>query len=372
MLAMLRQIIRRILPVFALSLTLASAPGRQQDAALDKIVVRNTAKKDGSTVTYNGRLRLSSVGLQVLSGEKLDKVTTIRFADLVRFEPGDMPGVNRDDMLAQLKLESNKTKKDYETARGVYAAMLKKAGGAPEATKRHLEFRVALMSTKIADESSDDEKWAELAAVAAKEWTGFLTGYNAGWEIWHAARTLARLYIEENKYDEVAKVWGRMARNPELPPDLKLDAGIEEVDALFRGKLFSAAASQADALGKSTGPGSAKDRLAIYERAARAADGGIKADGLPAVVDDIRKKIAATKDPAVRAVGFGVIGELDMLVNLPRDAMWEFLWVETVYNSDRDEVLKAMCRLVESFKAQMDEERPKQYREKIRRLRASF
>ena len=369
---MLRQTIRGILPALGLTFVLATAPGRQQVVALDKIVVRNSAKKDGSTITYNGRLRLSSVGLQVLTGEKLDKATTIRFADLVRFEPGDMPGVNRDDVLAQLKLESNKTKKDYETARAVYAAILKKAGGAPEATKRQLEYRVALMSTKIADESGDEEKWSELAAAAAKEWTGFLTGYNAGWEIWPAARTLARLYIEENRYDEVAKLWARMARNPELPPDLKLEASLEEVDALFRGKMFSVAASQADALGKSAAPGPAKDRLAIYERAARAADGGLKADGLAAVVEDIRKKIAATKDPSVRAVGFSVIGELDLLLNRPRDAMWEFLWVETVYNSDREEVLKAMCRLVESFKGQMDEERLKQYREKIRRVRASF
>ena len=75
---------------------------------------------------------------------------------------------------------------------------------------------------------------------------------------------------------------------------------------------------------------------------------------------------------AVRATAFSALGELYLIANKPREAMWEFLWVETVYNADKDEALKAMCRLVEVFKAQMDEERPKAYRERIRRFRSSF
>jgi hypothetical protein len=217
---MIRQTIRGPVAALAAALLIGAAAGRQQDTTLDKIVILNAAKRDGSTVTLDGRLKLSPAGLQVLTGEKLDKARTIRFADLVKFEPGDMPGVNREEMRAQLTLENNKNKKDYQTARGVYANMLKKASTAPESTKRHLEYRFALMSTKVADESGDDEKWAELAGVAVKEWTGFLTGYKSGWEVWPAARTLGRLYVELDRHDEAAKLWGRVAKNPELPPDL--------------------------------------------------------------------------------------------------------------------------------------------------------
>jgi tetratricopeptide (TPR) repeat protein len=369
---MIRKLVGSLIVIAAVAVVIDTAGGQQPTNVPDKIVVRNNVKKDGSVITYEGKLKLSPVGLQVLSGEKLDKATTIHFADIVRFEPGDMPGVNRDDMLAQLKLESNKNKKDYETAKSVYSAMLKKAASSPEPTKRYLEFRVVSMSTKIADESADDEKWSELADLAAKEWTGFLTDYKAGWEIWPAARSLARLYVELNKYEEAAKMWGRVAKNPELPPDLKLEAGIQEIDAHFRAKAYSTAATLAEALGKSTGPGAAKDKLAIYERAAKAADGGLKENTVQVVVDHIRKKIAESKDATVRGVGYGVIGELYTLVNRHRDAMWEYLTVETVYNADKDEVLKAMCRLVEAFKAQMDEDRPKTYREKIRRFRSTF
>lgn len=276
-------------------------------------------------------------------------------------------------MLSQIKLEAGGTKKDYETARGVYAAMLKKAAGGGEPTRRFLEFKVAMMSTRVADESGDDERWAELADVAVKEWNGFLTGYTTGWEVWPAARALARLYVELNKYDEAARLWGRMAKNPELPPDLKLEAAVQEVDAQFRAKAFATAASLAESLGKSAGPGTEKDKLALYERAARAAEkAAMKPDALRAAAEDLKKTAGASKDPAVRGAGFGLAGELYLLAGRPREAMWEFLAVETLYNSEKDEVLKAMCRVVDSFKAQADEDRAKQYRDKIRRFRENL
>ena len=52
--------------------------------------------------------------------------------------------------------------------------------------------------------------------------------------------------------------------------------------------------------------------------------------------------------------------------------MWALLWVEVVYNQDRDEVLKALTRLVTVFEAQGDEERAKAYREKLRRYRSAL
>jgi hypothetical protein len=67
-----------------------------------------------------------------------------------------------------------------------------------------------------------------------------------------------------------------------------------------------------------------------------------------------------------------MVGELHLAGGKPREAMWAFLWVETVYSQDRDDVLKALCRLVEVFKAQADDDRARVYREKIRRLREAF
>ena len=84
---------------------------------------------------------------------------------------------------------------------------------------------------------------------------------------------------------------------------------------------------------------------------------------------EIEDKIAATKDSTVRAVGYGMIGELYLASKRPRDAMWAFLAVETLYNQEKEEVFKALVRLAQVFKVQMDDDHEKLYREKIRRFR---
>ncbi len=53
------------------------------------------------------------------------------------------------------------------------------------------------------------------------------------------------------------------------------------------------------------------------------------------------------------------------MANLPRDARWQFLWVEAVYNQDHEEVVKALARLVEVFEKLGDKEHASQYREKL-------
>ena len=196
-----------------------------------------------------------------------------------------MLGVNRDEMpLSSNRRQQEEGLRDRETTYP-RAQESRRVARATSATR----LRV-LMSRKSPTIADDDK--AGGCEIATKEWNGFLTDYKTGWEIWPAARSLARLHVELNKYDEAAKMWGRMAKNPELPPDLKLEASIEEIDSHFRAKAFSTAATLAGALGKSAGPGIAKDKLAMYEQAAKAAETGLKEDTVKPVVEAIEKKLA--------------------------------------------------------------------------------
>jgi hypothetical protein len=362
---MMRTALRGLAILAVLALAIDAAGG--QPAAADKVVLRE--KKDGTVKTYDANLKLGPGGLQVIgAGNKL--IATIAPEDLVRFVPGDLPGVDRNTVLNLISAEEAKGKPDYKKMQVGYADLQKKAAGAPEATRRYLDFKLATAATKVADESGDDEKWDELADVAAKAWAGFLGEYKASWETWPATRTQSRLLVELKKYDELARLWGRTAKLADLPADLKLEAGLRALDAEIRsgGGGIASAVELAAGLGKTTGPGVAKDKIAVYEQAATNAKKGDFAEGIKAV----EAVIAKTKDSAVRGVGYAMIGELHLLAGKPRDAMWAFLWVETVYNQDKDEVLKAMCRLVEIFRAQADEDRAKAYREKIRRFREAF
>jgi hypothetical protein len=341
------------------------APGQPSGVA-DRILVRD-GKKAGTTKTYEGTLVLDKAGLRVLSGDKV--IATLDPADVLKITVGDLPGVDRNTMLVLFASEDKKTKKEYEAARLGYSDLLKKSAAAPERSRRHLEYKVAAMTAKLADETPDDEGWAALADTAIKTWDQFLAQHRSGWEAWMAALAYTRLLIETNAYDRAASTWTTLSKSTELPPNLLQEAALQAIDAQIRGGKATAAAEEAARnLAKDVLPGPIKDKLAIYELTAKALNSGNPLSGLK----ELEEKIAATKDASVRALGHAMRGELYWQAKKYREAMWEYLWVETVYNNDPLEVLKALSRLVAVFKALADDDQARRYREKILRLRSVF
>jgi hypothetical protein len=326
-------------------------------------------RKDGSIKKTEGQLRAGPAGFQVFTGEKFDKLNiTLSPDDIVKVTIGDLQGVERGAINSLFAKEDKKTAKDYDEARTGYQDLLKKAGsGAPERTRRHLEFKIAAMTHRVVDDMDPGEKWEKQADEAIKVWSAFTGEYKTGWELWPATRSLSRLQVERGKFDDAARTWGRIAKNAEMPPEARLEAAIQEIDLQIRGKAYSNAAVAAAELIK-TAAGARKDRLAIYQLAAKAGGDGKPLDG----VEKIRAELAKTKDPSVQATAFSMCGELYLAGGKPRDAMWEFLWVETVVNQDRDEVFKAMARLTGIFVAQMDEDQTRKYRDKLKRFKATF
>mgnify|MGYP000507141002 CR=1 FL=1 len=237
------------------SVVLAQAP------TLDRVEIRD--RKDGSTRTLTGKLMLTKNGLQLVSSDK--KATLLNFEEILRIEPGDLPDVDRISFKAAFNNEDKKTKKDYDAARTTYADLLKKAKD--PAARRHLEYRLALIATRVADLEADSPRWKELAEAALKEWDSFLTTHTSGWEVWLAARTASRLQVELGQYDAAARLWSSISKLSDLPADLRLEAAIQQVDALFRSKNYAAAASALSAALKDAKLGSARNRLELYDLA---------------------------------------------------------------------------------------------------------
>jgi hypothetical protein len=359
---MIRQLMCGVLLLVLIAAVLDST-GRAQPPQQDTIYYRDRKDKDAAPKSVDGELKPAPAGYQIISGGKV--VTTVSPADIIRVVPGDLPGVDRKDVLA---LVANETKKEWEKARTGYADLLKKTANPQEKTRRYLEFKIATMTARAADEAADDSGWKERTEEATKMLEVFLVAYTGGWEIWPAARTCARLQMEQGKYQDAARTWAKTGQVKDMPADLVQDAGLQEIDLLIRGKQYAVAGARVDALAKTAPAGSFKDKLTIYAAAVKAAGGVTPTDGIPA----IDAEIAKTKDPGVRAVGFMMKGELYLLADKPREAMWEFLWVEVVYNQDRDDVVKAMLRVIDTLRLQNDDERVKNYREKLRRYRSTL
>ncbi len=333
----------------------------------DKVSVRD--RKDGSTKTYDGTFTLSPAGFQVLAADK-KVLATVNPDDVVKVSIGDLPGIDRGKIQSANAKEfptNEKTARDYDGARLIYEDL--KKGKIADSSRRYVEFKIAWLNHKMVDEVDFDKGWEAKADETVKLWRGFLISGETkfGWEQWPAVRACTRLQIERGKFDDAALTWGYVVKNTNAPPDARLEAGMQEIDLQIRGKQYApATVASADLL--KTAAGVKKDRLAIYEIAAKACAEAKPLEG----IDKIKAEMNKTKDAAVHATGFSMMGELYLAGGKPRDAMWMFLWVETVVNQDKDEAFKAIARLAGLFESQQDEEQGKKYRDKLKRFRATF
>jgi hypothetical protein len=336
----------------------------------DKVSVRS--RTDGSVKEHSGTFTLSPAGFQVIGADKKTVVATVNPDDVVKVSIGDLPGIDRQKINSANTKEfptDAKQARDYDGARLIYEEL--KKGKLAENSRRYVEFKVAALNNKIVDEIDFDKGWAAKADDCIKLWIGFLATDDTkfGWEQWPAARACTRLQIERGKFDDAAITWNRVVKNTNAPADARIEAGIQEIDLRIRaGGAGYASASLASAELLKTAAGVKKDRLVIYEIAARAGSEGKHLEG----VDKIKAEMNKTKDAAVHATGFGMMGELYLAGGKPRDAMWMFLWVETVVNQDKDEAFKALARLADLFQKQADEDQEKKYRDKLKRFRANF
>lgn len=288
---------------------------------------------------------------------------------MVRIDYGSLPGLTKADLSTVQVFEDGR---DPAKAAAAFGALLKKAGPqAGEKTRRYLAFREAVWAAKAADAKTGDEFAAE-AKPAADRLAGVFRSAKKSWEAWPAARAAARLYAEVDDFESAAKVFGELAAVPDLPADLRADARLAEAAALVRGRRsLEADGLLAKLAADPSLPAGAKDKLAVVTAAARVPlpKPGEPASGAkPGQLAELQKAVDAA-GPGAKAVGYGLLGEAYLAHGQTREAMWAFLWVDTVYNREPDERVLAVRRLVTVFDKQGEKERADQFREKLPRVR---
>ena len=335
----------------------------------DRVLYRDRTQ-DGKVVTVEGEAKESASGVQVIGADK--KVKAISANDMVRVDYGTVPGVERTGQLSAITLE---TSGDPVKTAGEYRKLMAFPGatGNPKA-KRYLEFRELAWSARIADAKAGDEFKLEGKKVADR-----LVVYSkanaASWEAWTTARLAARFFCELEDLTAASDAIAILSRNAALSPELRHEAKLLEVGYLFRankrldaeGILKELAADKAF---PATGP--LRERWAIFDEVVKAPLPPQRKDTDPPAAPEeldarhakvkeaaakIEALIAKAKDPAARGAGYGALGEVFIRHGLWRDAMWAYLWVDVVYNQDRDEQVKAVHRLVQIFTVLKDKDK---------------
>lgn len=363
----MQRIATRGLAALVLAAGVLGAAGQARQGGIpDKVYVRD--KKDGSQRAKDGTLKVTPAGYEIVP-PGAGKGEPVAFPDIIRLVPGEasVPGLDRQkDVNSTLVLEE---KREFDKALLAYQDMKKRLPTAQEKTKRFLDFKVATLTARVADETPYEAGWKDRAEDAVKLLKGYTLGYPGGWEAWPAGSALARIQGELGRHGDAADTWAKLAKDAAgVPAALRQEADLQVVDSLIRAKQYPEAAAKLGELKDLSG--AARDRAAVYTLAAKAAGDPNPQGG----VDAIEAEIAKAKDPLVRGTGYSMLGEVYLAGDKPRprDAMWAFLWVEVVYNQDREEVVKALTRLAGVFEALGDEDRARAYREKLRRYRGSL
>lgn len=254
---------------------------------------------------------------------------------------------------------------------------------APEKTRRFLAFREAHW-TGVSAAGKEAAEFPAAAKQAVEKMRAFVKAYPKTWEQWQLGRTAARLSGELGDWKGAEEILRGLSGVADAPTDLKADIKLARVGYLIRaGEYTEAGIVLAEVEGVAAG--GQKERAAIYAEALKvlpAKDGTEPDPADPsrkkkvdpaAAVGKIEKLIAASKDAGVRAVGYGVLGEVQFAHRQFRQATWSFLTVDTVYPQDHDERVFALVRLVELFTLTGDKDgeknRAEQFREKLKTVR---
>ncbi len=384
---MLRRLFLTALTAGSLALT-ASA-----QVAPDRVFYRDRAQ-EGKVVAVEGEVKETAASVQVIAPDKKVKAT-ISAADMVRIDYGVVVGVDRTSQLAAITVETNG---DTAKTLAAYRELIKNSPGAlsnPK-SKRYLDFRELTWSAKAADAKVGDDFKTEGKKIADRL-LAFAKANAAGWESWSTARMAARYLCELDDSAAAADAMAVLGGNAGLTPDLRGEARLIEIGYLLRANQRLNAESALKALGAvkdfpATGP--LRERFTIFDEVLKAppapperkeTDPPVPQEEVEARVAKVKEAaakiealIAKAKDLGARGAGYSALGEVLVRHGLMREAMWAYLWVDVVYNADRDEQVKAVHRLVQIFGALKEKDksgdgekdRAETYRERLPRIRS--
>mgnify|MGYP001807621640 CR=1 FL=1 len=351
--------------VVCLLLAATAAPAVAQK---DRVHFRDRATgkeetADGDVVDTSGGVKLTVAG----------KERVIPAPDILRIEyvaldpaPGKVPVVQ-----AEAKPPADALKFYADAAKAL-------PNSAAERAKRTVAFREAYWTGVVAAGKPDADFPAE-AKRAADKMAAFVKAYPKSWEQWQVGRSAARLYGELKDWAAAEAVLKDLSGIADAPIELRLDVKLARVGYHIRaGKPTEAGGVLNEVAGDAALTGGLKDRAGMYAVALKAlpakGDAGPQAKKAAAdAVADLEKAVAASKDPAARSVGYGLLGEVQLAYRQLRPATWSFCTVDVVYPQDADERLFAVLRLAEIFAATGDKEgdksRADQFRERLPKVR---
>lgn len=247
-----------------------------------------------------------------------------------------------------------KRKAALKTAIDKYTETLKKMEP-HKFLSRHVEYKVAILTYQKALLEQTETEFAQVKLQNYK------TKHADSWQINHVMPLIAKIQMDAKDYKGAELTYQEMAEMSALPDDVRLDAELKVVQVSVQSGNLAQANTKLDALEKKAG-GNALLGSRVKMSRAEILVGQKKIDEAVKVVQQVLKE---NNDKQIKALAHNTLGECLFKTTRYNEALWEFLWVDTVYNQDRSQRAKALYYLWQTFEQLNNAERAQECREAL-------
>lgn len=259
------------------------------------------------------------------------------------------------DSLDPAKSKDHKAKLDEAVKKYAEAA----AKIAEPTGKRHAEYKAAVM---LARQLAEEGKAADPAITALK---AFKTKHADSWQIGSALQLLGRLQLESKDFEGAKATFGELSQ-ANVAEDLKQEAQLQVIYVGIRSGKTAEAQTALTAALQSFSKGS---KHAVKAQVLQA-ELQLFAKKYDEATKLLRQVTKDTNDKELKALAYNSLGVCLYEQEDFKGARWEFLWVDVVYNQDKNEHAKALYYLWKVFEKLGDAEKAQDCREQLLNERA--
>lgn len=324
------------------------AAGAEAQAQSKESKVRYRDRTSGKEITQTGVIKDESLaGLDFKPSNGPDK--KIAATDVIDVEYS-VPILVKQDLLRAVRLEGEgKPAESIEQYQKVLAKVT------DEPAKRHLEFKIAGLTARLA--AADDQQLKPAVDALLK----FKSAHPGGWQVAHLPKLLIPLQLKADDLDGAQKTLAEIAALPKVPKDLQVECNVMLANVLVTAKKYGEAEKRLQRLINEL-PADDPQRQRLQISLAECLAAGKK---VPEAEKMLQAVVAKASSPDVKAAAYNTLGDCFQQAGENRKAMWNYLFVHVLYHQNKEEHARALYNLYKVFKELKDDKKAEECRETL-------
>jgi tetratricopeptide (TPR) repeat protein len=244
--------------------------------------------------------------------------------------------------------KAQKAEKDrkLEDAIGIY----KKMKTADKRFNQHMDYKVAYLTARMA-ESDPSQQQAAIDLL-----TAYMKNHPESWQIINFPKLLVPLQLKTGDTKGAEETIATLAK-AKITDNLRQELNLQRTKIKLETKQYDEAEKELAKLIKE-----AKDPAQVIKFRMQRAECLAATRKLPQARAELQEILNKTNNTDIKAAALNTLGECLRKNGEAREAMWDFLFVDIIYNQNKDEHYRAIKNLAEVFDELKDRKKADQYK----------